>query len=85
MMLDYYGIDTILCMMIGHLQYYCQLATNCRIVGYLQAITSQAAYYGIGTISLHWHQENTIYLTGLISVWYLIPVLEFILHSLTVL
>ena len=47
MILDYYGIDTI------PLQYYCQLSTNCQILGYLQAIASQVAYYGTDAIPLH--------------------------------
>jgi hypothetical protein len=63
MMPDYYGIDTILCMMIGHLQYYRQMATNCQIIGYLQAIASQAAYYGIGTIPLHDDRASLILLS----------------------
>ena len=34
-----------LCMMIGPLQYYCQLATKCRIVRYSQYIAIQAAVF----------------------------------------
>jgi hypothetical protein len=36
-------------------------------------------------IVLGQHQETNKNLTGLINVWYLIPVLEYVLRSLTVL
>ena len=52
-----------LCVTIGHVQYYCQLSTNCQILGYSQAIASQAAYYGINTISLNDDRASPILLS----------------------
>jgi hypothetical protein len=52
-----------LCVTIGHVQYYCQLSTNYQILRYLQAIASQAAYYGIDTIPLHDDRASPILLS----------------------
>ena len=52
-----------LCVTIGHVQYYCQLSTNCQILGYSQAIASQAAYYGIDTIPLNDDRTSPILLS----------------------